>query len=90
MKCNLYSELMAEKYKNSDKDMSNYYLSLKGTEKDYTICQSSVLDEIAKFGDPKAHSLVGRDNIQSWLDSDYCKNGSHICLLVGNLGPAWK
>ena len=83
MKCSLYSDLIATK----DPELAK---SIKESDKDYTICQSSVLDELAQMNSSKAHTLVGRDNIQSWFESSYCKDNNNVCLLVGNLGPAWK
>lgn len=79
MNCKLYSELTNNP-------------SIKGTNKDYTICQSSVLDELEKsYNAVKVHPLAdSRDKIQSWLDSDYCQNKNNACALVGAVGPAWK
>ena len=77
MKCSLYSDLVNDK-------------SIKGTNKDYTICQSSVLDALDKdYKAVKVHTLLdSRSKISSWLDSDYCKENN--CALVGAVGPAWK
>ena len=78
MDCKLYSDLTGDK-------------SIKGTKEDYTICTSKVLDHLQDLGAVKVHTLEDtRDKIMSWKDSDYCKNGKYSCVLVGNVGPAWK
>ena len=79
MNCKLYSEIYGDE-------------SIKGTDKDYTICQSGVLNILeSKYNAVKAHPLKdSREKIVSWLDSDYCKQPNTVCALVGNLGPAWK
>lgn len=89
MNCNLYSDIMIERASSPEEKAK--YEAIKGTDKDYTICQSTVLDKLADMNGVKAHSLEdSREKIQSWLESDYCKNDNNICLLVGNIGPAWK
>ena len=77
MYCSLYSDLINDP-------------SIKGTDKDYTICNSKVLDELQnEYNAVKVHPLEdSRKKISSWLDSDYCK--SNVCALVGAVGPAWK
>lgn len=77
MYCDLYSNLIGDD-------------SIKGTSKDYTICNSKVLDALENdYNAVKVHPLAdSRKKISSWLDSDYCKN--NVCALVGAVGPAWK
>lgn len=77
MECSLYSELMNKP-------------EIKGTDKDYTICQSGVLTELEKtYKAVKVNSLADtRAKIESFLDSKYCKENT--CALVGAVGPAWK
>lgn len=55
----------------------------------YLVCESSVLTELKNNFSAKTH-LDGREKIQSFLDSDYCKNDNNICAIVGTIGPAWK
>ena len=53
------------------------------------MCESSVLTELKNNFSAKTH-LDGREKIQSFLESDFCKNENNICSLVGTIGPAWK
>ncbi len=55
----------------------------------YLVCESSVLTELKNNFSAKTH-LDGRTKIQSFLESDFCKNENNICSLVGTIGPAWK
>lgn len=79
MYCKLYSEIKGDS-------------SIAGTDKDYTICNSAVLDALEdKFNAVKVHPLEdSREKITSWLQSDYCKDDKNACALVGAVGPAWK
>lgn len=84
MNCKLYSDIIAEKDAATAK-------AIKGTDKDYNICQSTVLDKLEEMNTVKVHTLKdSRSKITSWLDSDYCKDSSNVCALVGAIGPAWK
>ena len=56
-------------------------------ENDYLICESSILTELNNLYSVK-DKLDGRNKIQSYLQSDYCKD--HTCAIVGAVGPAWK
>lgn len=87
MNCMLYSDVLYARNKQGDKDKAD---SIKGTTKDYTVCRSTILNEVAEKNGKVKELAQSREQIESWLESDYCTSGNVACALVGNIGPAWK
>jgi len=84
LKCELYSSKI-KKLGASDAEIA------QAKANDYSVCQSTFLDELDNSTDFKVKtSLQGRNEVKSFLQSDYCKNGNNVCALVGNIGNAWK
>ena len=85
LKCENYSA----KYKKLHPSMSDEEKAIYSQilENDYLICESSILTELNNLYSVK-DKLDGRTKIQSYLQSDYCKE--HTCAIVGAVGPAWK
>ena len=87
MDCMLYSDVLAARNIGDDAKKAQ---EIKGTDKDYTVCRSTVLSKVADMNGKVNELQQSRQQIESWLESDYCTGPNVACALVGNIGPAWK
>ena len=88
--CKNFSEEL-EAIKKNDSSITAEDIA-KAKANDYKVCKSEFLDKLVEENSKATvkPTLDGREKIQSFLLSDYCKNNNNVCTLVGTVGPAWK